>query len=90
MSANKHIFAIKRGNNVIAQIAITPEDNVFYEDIQWDSKTGLVTAKVNNSNIRTPIPYEGDGCINLPVLSGSETFTLVGDITEIKFHNWYY
>ena len=55
-------YYIFQNGKTVMQITISQPDGTKYTNIQWDSKTGLVTANVNGSEIRTPIPYTGVGC----------------------------
>ena len=76
-------YTITQNNKTILSITIEKPDNVEYTDIQWDSKTGLVTAIINGE--RVPIPYSGGsaGAIS-PENFQAENFT------GISFNYWYY
>jgi hypothetical protein len=57
-------YLVKQNEKTVYSITITDptasEDKTTiptYSEIQWDSKTGMVTAKVNGA--RTAIPYIG-------------------------------
>lgn len=43
-----------------------------FTDLKWDSKTGMVSAKINNAVNEVPISYEGNSCGELPI-SGTNT-----------------
>ena len=67
-------------------ITLSVEDETAYYDIQWDSKTGLVTAKLQpTSQERVPIPFQGKsvGKINPGPFSTE-------NIQEIKYNYVYY
>ena len=69
------------------------------KDITWDSKTGMVTAKINNAATQTPIPYVGNSTGAIPI-GGVEKWGLVitsGGTTsysqngcKLNYHYWYY
>jgi hypothetical protein len=67
-----------------ASITIKSNDKE-YKYITWDSKTGLVTAKVGDSEA-TPIYYTGDSCATIPVGG----VTNISNNVELKYHYWYY
>jgi hypothetical protein len=58
-------------------------------DIIWDSKTGMVSAKVDNSSTHTAIPYTGNSLGGIPVGG-----ILPADISinggTLNYHYWYY
>lgn len=78
-------FKIFQREQEVMSITITVPDNTTYDDIQWDSKTGLVTAKVNGASNRTLIPFTG---VSLGALE-PEPYT-TENITSMKHHYWYY
>lgn len=43
---------------VIKKIIIDPPSGTNYTDMEWDSRTGLVTGKINGDEKRVIIPYE--------------------------------
>lgn len=55
-------YHITQNEQKIMEITIVQPDDVKYTNIQWDSNTGLVTANINGSEVRSPIPYTGVGC----------------------------
>lgn len=78
-------YAIKQNGKTVLAITITEPEGVSYTEIQWDSKTGLVTAKVNGKTAREPIPYTGKGCgcIEPGPFEGE-------NIYAIDYNYWYY
>jgi hypothetical protein len=38
-----------------------------YNNLSWDSKTGIVSAKINNAEKKTPIKTIGTTCYAIPV-----------------------
>ena len=76
-------FTIKQDGYVIASIEIDIYGN--YSDIEWNSDTGVVTAKIDGAP--TAIPYKGNARAQL--LPGLPVKLSEG-ITEIKYHYWYY
>jgi hypothetical protein len=80
-----YIFTIKQLDRPDLHIEIDVPDGTIYHDVEWDSKTGLVTAKVNESLNRTVIPYRGNGCGKLE----PEAFEAEG-ILDMKYNYWYY
>ena len=80
-----YTFIIKQTNRPDLSIEIDVPSDTTYHDVQWDSKTGLVTAFVNNSLTRTVIPYRGNGCGKLePAEFETEGFL------DMKYNYWYY
>ena len=55
--------------------------------VTWDSKTGMVSAKVDGDSDYTPIPYTGTSTGAIPV-GGTTTLDLNGG--TLKYHYWYY
>lgn len=76
-------YSISQEGKEVMSITITQPNGVTYTNIQWDSKTGIVSAEINGE--RKPIPFSGISCGKLQPLS----FSAEG-ISEIKFHYWYY
>lgn len=76
-------YTIKQDDKTILSITIDPPAGVTYSDIQWDSKTGLVTALTDTG--RKPIPYTGTsyGTIEPKAFEAS-------NFTNISFRYWYY
>jgi hypothetical protein len=54
-------------------------------DLQWDSKTGIVSGLVNG--VRKPVPYTGDSLGTIPV-GGTSTLQLNGGTLDYDY--WYY
>lgn len=91
----KKTYSIKQTNNLgvektILEITIEQSDDangIKYEDIQWDSKTGLVTAKVIENNVekgRQAIPFVGKSIGKIQ----PGPFT-ADEITDIQYSYWY-
>lgn len=79
-------YNIIQDGEVVLSITLSVEDGAAYYDIQWDSKTGLVTAKLQPTDEkRVPIPFVGKsvGKIN-PAPFSTE------NIQEIKYNYVYY
>lgn len=55
-------------------------------NIVWDSKTGMVSAKIGTSSTQVPIAYSGNSLGAIPV--GGCSTTLNG--ATLKYHYWYY
>ena len=55
-------------------------------NLQWDSKTGLVTGIVNGK--RVPVPYTGKSYGAVPV--GSNISNPLGSSGKVEFYQWYY
>lgn len=73
------------GNYVdVMKITITEPAGVVYSNIEWDSRTGIVTARVNGSE-RTPIPYTGVALGKLK--PGPFVAT---NIVKMEYNYWYY
>lgn len=56
-------------------------------DLEWDSKTGIVSASVEQDGERTPQPYSGNPCGTIPV-GGTNKIDLKNGTLE--YHYWYY
>lgn len=78
-------YSISQNGQVVMSITITQPKGVKYTNIQWDSKTGVVTANVNNSNKRIPIPFIGEASGRI----SPGPFQTDG-IYNINYHYWYY
>jgi hypothetical protein len=50
-------YSIKQNDKEVMSITITQPAGVTYNDIIWDSKTGMVSAIIDG--VRKPIPFEG-------------------------------
>ena len=76
-------YSIKQNEKTILSITIDPPTGTNYTNLQWDSKTGLVTAIVDGK--RKPIPYTGKsyGTINPGAFTAE-------NLSNISFHYWYY
>ena len=55
--------------------------------VTWDSKTGMVSAKVDGASDYTPIPYTGTSVGGIPV-GGTTALGLYNG--TLKYHYWYY
>ena len=72
--------------NDVTVLSITIDDpGGVYRDIQWDSRTGLVTAVIGTNSERIPIPYTGNACGKL----SPEAFTAT-NIYAMDYNYWYY
>lgn len=64
-------YKIKIGNSISgfsgAAIIIELPAKKVYNELTWDSKTGLVKAKIGTSTIPTLIPVTGDVCASIPM-----------------------
>ena len=49
-----------------------------FTDFKWDSKTGMVSAKINNATNEAPISYEGNSCGEIPF----------GGTNTVKIEKW--
>ena len=72
---------------IVGELAITIQG--IYYDVIWDSKTGLVTGKLeeDEEKIRIVIPYIGTSYGTLPV--GKNTISLPQNAT-LEYDYWYY
>lgn len=68
----------------VLEITIEQPDGVKYSNIQWDSKTGLVTANINGSEKREAIPYTGRGLGKI----APGPFRTSG-VAVMNYHYWY-
>ena len=59
-------------------------------DLTWDSKTGVVSAKIGSNNAG-PINFTGTSCCTIPVggLTSTQIAALPSGAT-LKYHYWYY
>lgn len=69
----------------ILSITVEQPEEVEYSDIQWDSRTGLVTAEINGK--RQAIQYTGNSLGAIP--PDPNGFT-AENVTGISFRYWYY
>jgi hypothetical protein len=65
---------------------IVKTEYTHHSEIQWDSKTGIVSAMVNNK--RKPIMYIGDSLGTIPVSDKKVEVSINDGI--LKYHYWYY
>ena len=79
----------------VGDITIEFEDRigVFWKEVVWDSKTGIISALVTTNGItkRQPIPYIGNSLGTIPV--SEEPFPdnkLELNNGTLKYHYWYY
>ena len=73
----------------IGELEITLSANG--KGLQWDSKTGIVSALITSGGItkRQPIPYTGNSLGTIPV-GGLDESEIVLDYGTLKYHYWYY
>lgn len=83
MSSKTKEYSISQSGGEVFKITITEPEGVTYEDIIWDSKTGLVTAIVDGE--RKIIPYTGTAIGTL----APKGFTAT-NIYTVSHHYWYY
>ena len=55
---NTKTYTITQNGIKVFEIIIEQPSDKTYTNIQWDSKTGLVTAEIDGES-RTPIPFKG-------------------------------
>ena len=70
-----------------------------FTNFKWDSKTGMVSAKINGAANEVPISYEGDSCGEIPV-GGVNTIKIekwitnqwvdTGNKPTLEYNYWYY
>ena len=77
-------YKIKQNGEEIFSITVKFPSGATYTDIQWDSKTGLVTAKKNGTEI-VPLEYTGNG---LGTIKPGPYET--EKILQMEHHYWYY
>lgn len=81
--AKTRTYTISQNGEEVMSITITQPDDVVYQNIQWDSKTGMVSAEIDGK--RKPIPFTGKSCGKLmPAGFVAEGFR------NIQFNYWYY
>lgn len=78
-------YKITQNGEVVMSITITPPKGVTYTNIEWDSRTGLVTANVDGSEQRKPINYTGQSYGTLQ----PEPFE-AENIYHMSYNYWYY
>lgn len=76
-------YIIKQNDKEVLKITIQEPEGVEYKNIRWDSKTGLVTAEVNN--VQVLVPYTGNGLGTLEP-GGFEA----SNIYAVSHNYWYY
>lgn len=76
-------YEINQNNQTILSITVEQPAGKNYSNMQWDSKTGLVTAVIDGK--RKPIPYSGNSIGTIQ----PEDFTAT-NMTGISFRYWYY
>jgi hypothetical protein len=57
-------FVSSQTRFVVGDLSITVKDNCY--DLEWDSKTGLVSAAATNGGIKKPINFTGQSCGAIP------------------------
>ena len=82
---NSKTYKITQNGEVVMAITITLPPNTTYTNIEWDSRTGLVTANVNGEKTRRAIPYTGTSYGTLqPGPFEAE------NIYHMSYNYWYY
>lgn len=69
------------------EITVGGPESKSLTGVTWDSKTGMVSAKVAGDSDYTPIPYTGTSTGAIPV-GGTTTLELDGG--TLTYHYWYY
>lgn len=83
-------FILSKAGSTEENFTITIEDRTLTtleacEDLEWNSKTGIVSGKITGS--RRPIRYSGDSIYAIPV-GGLKNYNLSG--MSLNYHYWYY
>jgi hypothetical protein len=78
-------YNIIQNNAPILSITVDQPADVEYSNMQWDSRTGLVTAEINGK--RQAIQYTGNSLGAIP--PDPNGFT-AENVTGISFRYWYY
>ena len=77
-------YKIKQNGIEIFSITVKFPSNAIYTDVQWDSKTGLVTA-IKNGAERVPLEYTGNA---LGTIDPGPYQT--EKISQMDHYFWYY
>lgn len=80
----KQTYKIKQNGVEIFSITVNFPEGATYTDIEWDSKTGLVTAKKNGGS-RVPLEYTGNA---LGTIEPGPYET--EKILQMEHYYWYY
>ena len=71
------------------QITVGGAGQSAMSNIIWDSKTGMVSAKIGTSEKNVPISYTGNSLGGIPV-GGLDSDKLKLNGATLKYHYWYY
>lgn len=72
-------------------ITIYQDENNSYEHLIWDSKTGMVKAKVNGASTHTPIYFTGKSIATLPLgIAFDEEQSATWGMGTVAYKYWYY
>ena len=78
-------YRVVQDEKEILKVTVTFDPSILYQDIIWDSKTGLVTAKVDGK--RVVLPHTGKSCGTI----APGTFETEGlSPNDMNYHYWYY
>lgn len=78
-------YRIIQNEEDILSITVTFDSSAVYENIIWDSKTGLVTAEVDGEKM--VLPHTGNSCGAIaPGVFSTEGL----DPEDMDYHYWYY
>lgn len=82
-------FILSKTGNIAKDTTFTVENTIKVleacSDLEWDSKTGIVSGKVNGT--RRPVRYSGTSTCGISVGS-AKNINLNG--ATLKYHYWYY
>lgn len=70
-------------------ITVTPPTGKSYTDLIWNSKTGLVKAKLSGDDESKPIPFTGNSLGEIPIGENSDLKSLGNKVT-LEYDFWYY
>jgi hypothetical protein len=78
----------------VPAVAKNDNDYIHYNSIEWDSKTGIVSALIDG--VRTPITYAGTSLGDIPIGSAlswgrkESDDAVSNDGYSLKYRYWYY
>lgn len=77
------------------QITVGGEDQNSLTELKWDSRTGMVSAKIGNDATAKPIAYIGNSLGAIPVGGTDVEFkvngrTIPNTQVTVSYHYWYY
>lgn len=77
------------------QITVGGEGQKSLTDLKWDSRTGMVSAKIGNDTVVKPIAYSGNSLGAIPVGGTDVEFKVDGRAISntqviVSYHYWYY